>query len=729
MYACINALGVAAPDDLARAATFEAVFWILAASAGASLLIDKAPGSLVKTLLVIILFVFVFEITIANRAHYNNIWSGDKAGLSYNFMKQELSQYGADISMQGISYYPEYESFVGEGDNLSVTFGGLDRSVGSIYIEPNFDIITDENFKLMQYQVIFSDKDMTSKGTPANNLVRNLPESNHAEINPMGAVSSLTITFSGTVIFKSITLNAVIPLSVYTLRILILTLIAFAIYLLVTRDFSVLLFDNKSVRQNLGFLTLIVLLAAISLFITASASVTEENSAFAYPYDYMVDALQEGRLNLDMNIPEALKTMENPYDFSARSALGIPYFADQGNGALEFWDDAFYNGKVYMQHGIVPVVLMYLPYHILTGNYLPNAVAISFFTIAAGIFLMLLWRAISVKFLNKMPYVFFMCGAAAVYCCSLITVNLHMLRKYEMSSAAGIMFVALGMYLLFQAVFKKENLSYVRLGFSAFSLALSVGCRPSMLLSSVILVVLLLPTIIKSGKKTAITTIAVTIVPYIVVAIPLMLYNYFRFDSIFEFGGSYIISTPSLMALKQVNPAGKFLMLLQGVRDNIFAPLSLLDIFPFVNGSTVTRGFEYPSVFYNGVAGIINFPVMWLLCTILIAFRKLKEVSPELRRVLIALPITAICIAGIASAMVGMAFRYQVDYMWMFALAALICAYFVWERFENKALITKLLSSAFVISALPCLLIPSESGGMIFKPEIYYYLSRVFSLY
>lgn len=60
---------------------------------------------------------------------------------------------------------------------------------------------------------------------------------------------------------------------------------------------------------------------------------------------------------------------ENPYDTIALQAAGIGYRADY----------AYHNGKYYVYFGIVPVLLLYLPYYLLTGGALQNYVAVFVF--------------------------------------------------------------------------------------------------------------------------------------------------------------------------------------------------------------------------------------------------------------------------------------------------------------------------------------------------------------
>jgi hypothetical protein len=722
IYSCLYALRVALPSDLGAAASFEAIFWVLAASAGAAVIISRQRLNRVTIILIAVLFAFLFDVTVANRAHYNAIWTTDKAGVSYDLMKSDLSQYGADsIELQGLSYHPEYDFFVADAEGGAVIFSGLNRVVTSVYVESVFEQLG-EGFDSIQYQIVFDDQDAAGKATPAYNVVRGLAESEYAEFNALGKVSQLTLVFSGGAVFKSVTLNRTIPLSIFTLRVLLLTLIIFVIYLFAVQDFRVPVFNSKSLKQNLGFVGLIVILAALSVLVAGNTMINYGTS----PYNYMVDGLLKGQFNMDMPIPEALQTMPDPYDYAARTALGIPNW----NG-LPFWDDAYYNGKVYMLHGIVPVVVLYLPYRILTGSDLSNLVAMVIFTVAAGTFLMLLWRSITAKFLSKMPYVLFMCGAAAVYCCSFLFTNLWMLRKYEISSASGIMFVALGLWLLFKSVYR-EKLSYVQLVFASICLALSVGCRPTMIFATILVPILVLPVIYKQGKVKIIKTVAIVAATYIIVAIPIVGYNYVRFGSISQFGHSYAINAGHSGLDAAYLPTVSWMSRFEGLRDIVFSPLSTTDKFPFViSAGAAARAPESPNNYPAQTAGILNFPIIWLLFFSVVVFRQIGKERREIRAFWFGTLMLGLGILLFYGHMLGGNSSYGVDFMWMLVFPALICAYFLWERANESGVLVKVFSFACVVSALPCIMIPSETtgGAMVIKHTIYYYLSRVFNVF
>lgn len=112
-------------------------------------------------------------------------------------------------------------------------------------------------------------------------------------------------------------------------------------------------------------------------------------------YERMAQSILNGHLYLEYeDVDPRLSEMENPYDPQARKELGIYYH----------WDHAFYNGKYYMYFGIVPVVLLFLPYQLLTGNALTTYKATQIFTVGTILAIFALFDFLRKKFFHKMPF-------------------------------------------------------------------------------------------------------------------------------------------------------------------------------------------------------------------------------------------------------------------------------------------------------------------------------------
>ena len=76
-------------------------------------------------------------------------------------------------------------------------------------------------------------------------------------------------------------------------------------------------------------------------------------------YELMADALLNGQIYLEYgDMDRRLLEMPNPYDTQARRELGVRYH----------WDEAYYNHHYYMYFGVVPTIILFIPFKLLTGT-------------------------------------------------------------------------------------------------------------------------------------------------------------------------------------------------------------------------------------------------------------------------------------------------------------------------------------------------------------------------
>ncbi len=125
-------------------------------------------------------------------------------------------------------------------------------------------------------------------------------------------------------------------------------------------------------------------------------------------YQKLAEAIADGHVYLNDQVPEWLKQMENPYDRNERGRLA----AETGEPYL--WDNVYYNGHYYVYFGIVPVLLAYLPYYLIFHAALPNTapIYICWFVICAA-FARLAGTVIR-KWFPSFPYILYVCIAAVL---------------------------------------------------------------------------------------------------------------------------------------------------------------------------------------------------------------------------------------------------------------------------------------------------------------------------
>ena len=92
---------------------------------------------------------------------------------------------------------------------------------------------------------------------------------------------------------------------------------------------------------------------------------TDGKVAYSYPRDYegqyaaLAEAFTAGQLHLLEEPPDGMESVENPYDIAL---LPSGYR----------WDTAYYDGHYYVYFGVLPALVFYLPFYMLTGTGFPT---------------------------------------------------------------------------------------------------------------------------------------------------------------------------------------------------------------------------------------------------------------------------------------------------------------------------------------------------------------------
>ena len=157
---------------------------------------------------------------------------------------------------------------------------------------------------------------------------------------------------------------------------------------------------HKAIRENNLYERLMtILVAAITVFyciapMDLSPTWNGEDPDHRNQYELLAESFLDGRLYIEYGDEEELLTLNNPYDPEERRDSGVAYH----------WDHAFYNGRYYMYFGVAPVLFVFLPYRILTGNPLTTFRATQLFTAGIVLGFFALFRLLSKKFFKKITF-------------------------------------------------------------------------------------------------------------------------------------------------------------------------------------------------------------------------------------------------------------------------------------------------------------------------------------
>lgn len=332
---------------------------------------------------------------------------------------------------------------------------------------------------------------------------------------------------------------------------------------------------------------------------------TEKAFADKQQYDRMGDALLQGRLYIDNgDIDPALEAMENPYVRKDRERLGIKYN----------WDEAYYNNHYYMYFGVVPTIVLFIPFKLLTGNALLTYQATQFFSSLTIIGLFYLFYILCRHYFPKFPFSLYLLLSSAFSILS-IGYSIAAPALYCTAIVSGVCFMVWCIIYFFKAIWLEAGKSVNKIYLFAASLlgALAFGCRPPVGLANLIVFVVIYQ-IIKTDYNTVKEKrklIVLTLFPYIVVGVMLMLYNYARFDNVFEFGQSYQLTLADQHMYRSFFERFNLKSMISGLYFSFYAINSITPHFPYIH--------------FNGV--FINFPILLLAAKILS-----KDISTELNQ-------------------------------------------------------------------------------------------------
>jgi hypothetical protein len=657
---------------------------------------------------VCMLAAFTLEITILNYPHYvslaaknNTITTGSNAAVTFD-----------NIVFQNDAYYPD-----GSG---KITFNDFDDDIFSLYIDMTF--VEERHVKVT---IVYTDENSTSQYE--RKVYKYLPHSRYINLNPLGKVSNISIIFSSGVI-NSVTLNKPIPINILSLRVVLFSAIFFAVFAFIypqTRQkIKALLFsyrfqsnDKKQQQAYIALNCIIVLFCLFTVLSTLDFGMETQYNR------YLVDAFMNGHLYLDLEVSPELLTAERPYDIAYRDQNNIEYL----------WDFAYFEGKYYSYFGVVPVIILFLPFKLLSGHYLPTSLGVFLFSSLSCVLLLAIWKEIAGRYLKRIPFaLFFLCALCLVFCSGI----LYMCRRprfYEIAVCSAFMFCLLGLLLLFQLSFQKKN-SRAKLFFACLSFALAVGCRPISVFVSIFVLVYLYykndrAAFLKPGGL-LLKDLVVIIVPYLLIAVPLMWYNYARFGSITEFGSSYQMTVVNMLTYNRLNILAQCIKLISGFFVYLFRPLHFQSGFPFVRFN-----YEYiplSTYFFNGnIAGLINFPVFWALIKIKRVSKSIKATSPVLWKNIEAMFVVAALLISAITLSAGIHSRYTVDFTWLLLFPSLICIYFIYGRAvennpENGETVLKLLYLLCVVSIIIGFFLSLMGEDNLLPAAVYRYLEQSF---
>ena len=502
----------------------------------------------------------------------------------------------------------------------------------------------------------------------------------------------LSISFRGVtgsdILCDSICYDGMIPLHLSPLRILIFFLIPafFTLFCGKCRPLNEPLFQD--LKHHLGTVSITVIGAAlclnillILLLITVNPVYFHGNTGFE-PYVHLAHSLAKGQTVVDLEVSKELLAMNNPYDAAARSVHGVRF-------ALDY---AYYEGHYYVYFGIVPCLLLYLPYYLITGMDLPNWCAVAFFSVLLALAIAYLLYALCRRYFPSVTLKLFLLEYELLLTGSMLFYVLSDSGSYCIPMIAALTLVVLGTACWVRAGDSScmHSNRYITIG--SLMMALCAGCRPQLTLSAILAYPLLRGIMLpreatlrnrELPPRTVLRRWLCFSLPFLIVAIPLMYYNYIRFGSVTEFGARYNLTSTNineiLFSFERI-PYGIFYYLLEVPR--------LSTDFPFLESAGASL--EFPGImnFRNGYGGLLlwNLPI-WSIFFLSITSKKTvnrfqKDLGLTQRLLSVLGLLYLIFVTGMGAG--GLIYRYCIDFAIFFSLSAALLQLSIQENTTSK---------------------------------------------
>ena len=521
------------------------------------------------------------------------------------------------------------------------------------------------------------------KELPSMNIVRRIKESKYVRLHLSGKTNKIKIKIDlpegAKISVNKIAFNVKRPFIVHPLRIVIemIIFILFEIFRPNSKVYNISL--NIKKRKQRIFIALalglnLLVLAGISISTFPTRNLGNGGWLPDTEYEELTDALIDGHFYLNIEPTKALENIDNPYDPQLRSK------ALAETGETYYVDHAYYKGKYYCYFGIVPALIFFVPFKLLFGVHLSTWIAVTFcglmYCIVSYIFIYLIIK----KYYKNISFGTYIVTDTIFIAMSAIVYLVFYGTIYSLPIMMSLMLGIIGLsFWIAASDSKKLNKIYLILG--SLAIALIIGCRPQL----AIILLFAFPIFwndIKEKRFFSVKGMANTlsvIVPFLIIGVGIMYYNYARFGSVMDFGANYNL-TSNDMTHRGIVLARNWV----GIFEYIFQPLNISSKFPFMQLIGNNVQFDYQGYLSQEplFGGFLWFNPILVICWAY--FKGRKEMKKKKCYALgVGAFVSAVIIILLTIQMSGMTQRYMSDFGWLFAMSTVIAFLYLEEKYRN----------------------------------------------
>ncbi len=672
------------------------------------------------TVLALLLETFVFNANYFLSAGYNTIDLNGRLNL------QQTAD--GEYKLTAVNHTLEFSDLNTEVHNVRLDFD---------FEQPAQQLSVKIHFTDAAHQTYFDSTEYTV-GVPPVNVSTFSSQSEYINLNTTGLVNNLRIEITGDevsypILLTSVTLNAHHPFDFNGLRFVATLGLLGLIYVFRPRSsiYRVGIVDapRKSKAVIIATVAIEVCLLSSYLFLGSNlvgvatkdynsgswdggiVNVFEVGGDNAQQYAELAKAMAHGQLYLEEEPPQWLQDMADPYDKGARDE------AQKATGEPYLFDVAYHDGHYYVYFGVVPVLLFYLPFYLLTGANFPTAIGVLIAVIAFVLGCSaLLDRFARYHFKRVSLGLYLLLQIPLVMCCGVLYL-LKFPTFYSLPIALGLAFSVWGLYFWMRGRAAEHPEAWYLAG--SLCMALVAGCRPQLLVLSLLAFPLFWRAYITKRRlftPQGAREFACLVAPYVVVAAGLMWYNHARFGSYTDFGANYNLTVNDMT--KRGWNVGR---LAPALFAYFIQPPTATGVFPFLQAApfdTTYMGQTIKEATFGGIFACL--PVLWVLpfAKHILELRFQQRSTRTIAGVIIVLLIGGVIVALADAEMAGILQRYYADFSFMFLAAVVLLIFVVNENLQPNTVTRNLLMKTLLVLVTVSV---AYSALLCFVPETGWY--------
>ena len=375
------------------------------------------------------------------------------------------------------------------------------------------------------------------------------------------------------------------------------------------------------------------------------------------PYNLLARGLLSGHLYVAREVPPALAALQDPYDPQSNGV-----FRDDPRYRLH--DFSYYRGRLYLYFGAAPALLVFLPWHLLTGGWLHHWAAVVLLCSAGVLVNLSLVGAVRRReFPRAPPWTAAACVLVLGFgsYAPLLAARADM---WEIPIAMGYLSMSVALRCLWEALENPERPArWIALASAAVGVAFA--SRPTMLPGAAILLVPFLNAEVRASARAW----AGAVLPLALCGAAVAAYNALRFGSPFEFGQHYQMSAGREGELHHFSAS----YLPENLRLYLFQGVDWSPLFPYAHEPAVGPLHARLPVNHGDVEHIsgvlVHAPILWAALAVP-ALARARGLGRSLALVAVAAAWTSLSSLLFLGFYFGVCSRYQVEFAPALALLA-----------------------------------------------------------